>query len=506
MRWLIVCLLSLLLGCSQEVKPATALVVSTMTDFAPGTELTEVWYRAFPRDADPSRDKPFADVRVPVADMHRPLVIEKGEDDEVLIAVQGLGTAEPKNAIVEHRLFARFEHGKSLEVPVFLGKACRDKACAETPGQTCYWEPSNGVGVGSCGPIPFPQMSSVLESPDDFRKWTPPDAGTMDADAGDASMCAMSIDAGTCDPIGQCGCPIGQHCTLDDENGQPFCSSTMGTEPKGARCDDAHLCKPGLGCTDSTCTNYCVKNDECGEGGACVKSTGRHYGWCLMGCGAGRPCAVGIPCTRLRNLAVPDGSYCFRPSSDCSTAKNNRTCDEPEGTGFCAEGTDPSDCVSNMNGTTTCDPITVAGCAADRTCRGSVTGNTFTTACTAFGTAPTGSLCENSLECGRGLACVSGLCKKFCNPATTTGCGTGFCGKLLGEDGKTALTIGACSVPCNFSTGAPCPTGTVCAQFGANAFACHKQPTTCPTNFQSDGECDETTRLCRVGTDVADCR
>lgn len=460
MRWLIVGLLSLLLGCSQEEKPATALVISIKTDFAPGAELTEVWVRAFPRDSNAATDKPFMDVRVPVADMERPFVIEKGSDDQVLIAVQGLGTATPKNAIVEHRLLARFEGGKSLQIPVHLAKVCRDKPCSDPAGQTCYWEAQGGVPPGSCGPIPFPQQSSVLESPTDYGKWDAPDAGPADA----APVCDLKPDAGSCNPVAQCGCPMGLNCQVDT-NGAGFCTDKVGTKSRGASCEN-ELCASGFTCFYGSCVNYCAKDDDCGNG-LCVKSAMKPYGRCLTRCTTNESCP-GTPCTQIR-VGDTDESFCLRPLDDCGEPDD--LCDEPEGTGLCAEGTDRDDCACNV--------FTQEGCPTSRACYVErVIGTSYTTICAAPSTRPVGSSCGKDNDCQKGLLCVGSLCRRPCQTSASCGAGNG-CGPVTNQS-RAQLTpfLGACSIACGPTT--PCSGGAVCERGDASVTGSCEVPVSQP--------------------------
>ena len=190
--------------------------------------------------------------------------------------------------------------------------------------------------------------------------------------------------------------------------------------------------------------NYCATDAECANG-ICIKGKDKAYGKCLTRCTNNASCGD-TPCTQIRNLGIPEGGYCLRPLTECGESDN--LCDEPEGTGLCAEGTDPVDCKPATPPTTTptsCNPFTQADCPATASCRlSSVSGSTYTTACSTFGTTAMGGACESGATCARGLECVAKKCRRYCN--ATTPCGTGSTCYNINVN-NVDLSIGSCSVP-----------------------------------------------------------
>ncbi|HEX5658857.1 MAG TPA: hypothetical protein VFX59_16800, partial [Polyangiales bacterium] len=138
MSWGLTALLALALaGCGDETKPATALAVSVKHDL--GSELTGLRVRLYQASADFHNPKtPLAsETVIPAADLAKPIVVTKGGADEALVVVRGLNAQNAE--IVEYAVRARFQDGKTIRVPVFLGAACKAKACTGT-ADTCHAE------------------------------------------------------------------------------------------------------------------------------------------------------------------------------------------------------------------------------------------------------------------------------------------------------------------------------------------------------------------------------
>lgn len=455
-------------GCAQEMNPATAISISVKTNLAIDAELSSIEYRVFPADGNPQSDQPAARFAAPAAQLERPYVVEKNEDQEVLIAVQGFGPA--KDAIVEFRTRARFEAGKTVEIPVFLGKECVRKACVEGVGQTCHGEARYDVAPGSCGAVPFPNDPTELTAKEQTGKWVPRlDAGAV-GDGGDGGACTVRPDAGVCDPIAKCGCLQGQSCQTAPLTGAPFCAPQPAQpKPRHASCEAPSECGPGLTCFEKYCTEICVQDAECGQGD-CIRLSNAPYGACVPKCGEGLPaCPAGIMCTPLDVpiLQLSGKAYCMNPAITCGTVQNG-TCDEPGGgTGLCAPGSDVVDC--------TCDPVAQTRCGARETCQvipqssATTTGATWTDECLPVGPTPLSGPCKADTDCAIGLSCISGLCRPYCRAAADCK-GGGQCIPIEVRSIPLTPMIGSCEVPC--TSDANCAAGSTCAVRDGGVGAC----------------------------------
>lgn len=465
MRWFVVsALLLTAAGCTQETKQATAIAVSVKTDLALGTELGSIAYRVFPVEGDPSRDQPVAQQTATAAQLSLPFIILKNEDEEVLVAVQGFSPTD--QAIVEHRVRAHFEAGKTIEVPVYLGKSCVKKGCTEVPEQTCHAEARYGVQPGSCGAIPAANPV-VITDPDEVGKWDPVlGQGDGGVDGGPV-VCASGVDAGTCDPIEQCGCPADQHCQVGD-GGMPGCAPNMGMKVRGEQCQAPSQCGPGLSCGYSVCTNACRSSEDCGKG-FCLKTGEAPYGTCLLKCEAASDCGPGTPCSALKFSDV-QGTYCWKPFATCKRSDNS--CGEPGiGNGLCAAGTDPEDCA--------CDPVKRTNCSDGQTCMPKFRSTTtlWDPVCVAAGSKGHGSACSTWIDCQVGLGCYGGVCTYHCDTTETpTKCpSSGPCVAITMQSGMQSIAItprlGACLIPC--TSNAQCTAPAFCNLGDAGTGFCH---------------------------------
>src|SRR5688572_8053432 len=112
-------------------------------------------------------------------------------------------------------------------------------------------------------------------------------------------------------------------------------SAESGSESGSSSGSTGPLCEPG----DEGCS--CRDDFTCGDGLACELNT-------CIACEAG---TFACPCIPAEEEEEPgtcaSGLFCV--AGVCATApvcpwRNNGECDEPRGTGFCFEGTDPEDC------------------------------------------------------------------------------------------------------------------------------------------------------------------
>ncbi len=511
------CALSLLASCSQATPAASAIAVSVMYD--PALSLTRISYQAFADQADPKSEPALTTFSAQGAALGRPFVVEKREQPVLLLVVQGYGSENPTTPLVEHRVRAAFEQGKTLALHVFLSRSCASKRCDELSGQTCYGEGRNGVLAGTCGPVPGPYSLDAIDSPGQEDDWIPSATETIDArvlsgsiDAGldaiaaldrdaselDASACALPPGA-ICNPVARCGCAPGQHCQARSD--QLLCAAipSAGVRERSA-CAASAECAEGLSCWHGVCRRHCLAASDCGDDYCNLRPTG--VGACYQRCGGESDwsCGPGTSCTPLR-LPGLVGSFCSVPQTVCEYVEDGE-CDEPSiGTGVCETGSDGSDCCRAAEGGT-CDLIEQCGCARNAGCtvaRRQADAAMPEIGCSERGPRGQGETCDPTNTCQRGYGCIGGICKKFC--VDDAGCGTGRCIPVAGENSVPVPGANACLERCDYVTGAPCAAGTVCARFPEGDY-CFRQEPTCPVS--GNGSCEETSRICAPGTD-SDC-
>lgn len=161
-----------------------------------------------------------------------------------------------------------------------------------------------------------------------------------------------------CDPVlrvcadppgpGQ-ACPQGR-CTADSICVNAVCEPFAGDgAPCGAvgcasglRCDfNTNTCAPRLGASEP-----CFFSDDCAEGLTCDQLAAV----CVALPGEGQECSVGLCASGLQcnfdnTCEAPPAVTCQLPFC---LYRFDDLCDEPEGTGYCQEGTDPEDCELEM--------------------------------------------------------------------------------------------------------------------------------------------------------------
>jgi hypothetical protein len=455
--WALGLLLFALGGCEDENGTPTDVYVSFKTDLALGSELSAVRVRIFRSTDSPATATPVSEHTVSAENLGKklPLVIEKREANEFLLAAQALGPGGANDPQIERHVKARFQEGQTVSLQVFLGRPCLRKACGA--GETCYGE-SRGVACeGSCGPVdgpetlpPFSQArtdwqpavcGSVMPPPVDAG--IPSDAGsdaTAVIDAGvDGSICMPTVVGATCDAVKQCGCAAGKSCGVLAVNGtsaQLGCMN-LGTIPTNGACT-ADTCVAGNTCVGSLCRTFCGKDADCGLNGHCVTAvtddanaqpiTGLSA--CFSGCAVDSDCATGC-CRPLAsapgagNLCLTADACCAQTGASCATngdccgfAQSEAVCvTEAAGGAICrASCTTGSDCQSGC-----CAPLTGGGnacfaasqcqsdcaaanepCQTNEQCCG---GPTDTAVCVNQGAGP---ICAD--RCTNDSQCQSGCC------------------------------------------------------------------------------------------------
>lgn len=163
------------------------------------------------------------------------------------------------------------------------------------------------------------------------------------------------LSGGQCNLSGQLGCDTmaGTACALvegADKKLTTQCIMRTGTIPKGAACKLNSECENGTICELGVCRHYCDVNKKlgdgskfgCGDGEQCVDTSTADQprpGICLAECTANSDCSAGLSCWKSKF-----GKICIQPlTTDCP--KEDKQCDEPQGTGLCAAGYDTVDCM-----------------------------------------------------------------------------------------------------------------------------------------------------------------
>lgn len=165
--------------------------------------------------------------------------------------------------------------------------------------------------------------------------------------------CRPSIPGGECDLVAQCGCeakPRTSCAVVVRENGGRTSACVVpGDVPVDHVCVDDASCGRGAGCYGHVCRLYCEDDADCEKGGRCVFAgrTGMSpmLKMCLGPCdpGTNEPCGENTRCTPGTVDDVPANGCTFVPLTATCPRRDGR-CDEPEGTGLCAEGEDAADC------------------------------------------------------------------------------------------------------------------------------------------------------------------
>jgi hypothetical protein len=165
--------------------------------------------------------------------------------------------------------------------------------------------------------------------------------------------CQSSLMGGECDLVRQCGCEKkpGTSCVegARREIGQTSVCQPSGSTRANEWCLDDAGCGRGLGCAGHVCRAYCNRDADCEQGGRCISKLREDVNTsvkvCLGPCSpeTDRPCGDNTRCTIGAGGNEPASGCTFVPlTTTCPT--NNGRCDEPEGTGICAEASDPADC------------------------------------------------------------------------------------------------------------------------------------------------------------------
>lgn len=333
-------------------------------------------------------------------------------------------------------------------------------------------------------------------------------------------QCAPKLPSASCDPIAQCNCDRDSTCEVSmlarDVVLTANCTRA-GSARKHEPCEKTADCARGLFCDEALklCSNYCSNDQGC-EDGACLpipKQRDPELGQCAVACAreTNAPCTPGTSCAEFdrtrKGFAAISGNFCTVPLHE--GCPRDGVCDEPQGTGLCAAGTDAADCCKPPSIDGECDPVSQCGCENQPGTQCQHVPDTTQTVCAPVGTKGPGDACSFwKQQCPPGYACDFGACRKYCQKDPECGGARNFCLPTRDVAGDELKGIGTCYVSCDFADPQACGE-LACARFTDTASYCLKPFSPCPPRFIGDGKCDDTreggTRMCELRTD-SDCK
>lgn len=180
-------------------------------------------------------------------------------------------------------------------------------------------------------------------------------SGLCSDDTDSVDCCQSTLMGGECDLVKQCGCEKkpGTSCKQGALGEVTRTSACLPPGPVAANqwCLDDASCAKGLGCSGHVCRPYCEGEADCGSGARCVFPTlndaTSSVKVCLGPCSpeTNSPCGENTRCrTGTVDGAAATGCTFVPLTTTCPT--DNGRCDEPEGTGICAEASDLADCAA----------------------------------------------------------------------------------------------------------------------------------------------------------------
>jgi len=409
--------------------------------------------------------------------------------------------------------------GKLLpDVKVCWQPCQRDSKTTCADGTTCRSTKTPYGDPGDYCVAPFDPCPTIEDGVCDEAKGT--GACAKGTDTKDCN-CDPRLPGTKCDPVAQCGCDGEFTCQamlLKDERATANISRytaaciKAGSKPLGQACNETHDCQQGSFChvQQKVCTRYCGSDADCGDG-ACLKLPNPDdpkLGVCLSACDrqTGAPCAKSAACVHFEKSNIgpaKTGDFCWSPQT--SMCPKDGKCDEPEGTGLCAEGADSADCCKPPAAGGECDPVSQCGCEAKPGTQCQHLPYSATTACMPAGTGAPWGRCDDETPgaCPPGYACSDRVCRKYC--ADDCGGAGNLCVEFNDREGKALEGVGACFMGCDFSKPNVCPNGLVCARFNPMAALCIAPYPQCLPEFIGNNQCDDTreggSRLCELGSD-----
>jgi alpha-tubulin suppressor-like RCC1 family protein len=168
-RWCALLLCSFMVACSQEIRPATQLLVVVDSDLELGTVLSSLRVSVQSRSGDDVLDEPFPltlAARESVGRFTLPLSfgVVRNDVDSVRVVVAGYGPLGPGGQdvkLVEQKAILSFQAERTLRASVFLGQACVNEFCAGGGDLVCYPRALAEVAAGACGPVPLAVVERV---------------------------------------------------------------------------------------------------------------------------------------------------------------------------------------------------------------------------------------------------------------------------------------------------------------------------------------------------------
>jgi hypothetical protein len=466
-------------ACGEDDGNPTDVYVSFKSDLSLGSELSAVRVRVYRVTDSVATGSPVSEHTISAADLGKrlPLVIEKRQAADFLLAAQALGPGGVGDPQIERLVKVRFLEGQSISLQVFLGRVCQRKACTAVSGETCYGEAHGAICQGSCG---------VIDGPDNLPAWSvaradwqptscgqpgglidggvsPTDAGsgntaqpsldaaTVDGALADGGTCTPSAPSASCNTVSQCGCAPGMSCGIVSLSGtslQLGCV-TPGTLPVGSACT-LETCLPGNTCVGSLCRPFCAKDADCGSGGHCIAAVTNEttnakpipgLSACFNGCGADGDCSTG--CCRALPGSSEAGKVCLTAAACCAQAGSS-----------CATSADC--CGGALN-----QAVCVSEAAGGAICRATCSANTD---CQSGCCAPLeggGSACFAASQCRPGCAEANAACQSNADCCGGPG-GTAVCV----DQGRGPICADRCAanVECFSNCCAPLQAGgNVCA-------------------------------------------
>jgi hypothetical protein len=260
-----------------------------------------------------------------------------------------------------------------------------------------------------------------------------------------------SPEFGTCLPCGECGlfgppsCSSGFKC-LSRAPGCEVCIPT-GTRAPGTLCTDHSQCQNGLSCVGDFCRAHCLPDASGSEPGACSAGfrcidlpDDPNLGSCMPcgECGAELPCPTGSACRSVDGCDVcmpqprdrPPGTRCTDHGqcisnncvddvcrNPCPPTSSSSQCESGESCGVFtgADGDPIGFCLSCGE----CNVLTQTGCPSTHKCLAPAP--TCQT-CYPRGGRREGESCGNYNDCQSPLNCANGICRPFCDRASTATC------------------------------------------------------------------------------------
>jgi hypothetical protein len=452
-----------LLACDDEDSNPTDVYVSFKTDLALASEVSAVRVRIFRSGEVAATATPVSEHTLSAAELGKklPLIVEKREASDFLLAAQALGPGGANDPQVERQVKVHFQDGQSSSLQVFLGRACQHKACTASAGQTCFGESHGASCEGSCGPI---------DGPDQLPAWTsaradwqptfcgmnlpmvdagtlpPPDAGVAAGDAAPAVdanvVCTPTVADATCNAVAQCGCAAGKSCGVLAITGSTLQLGCVnpGTIATGAACT-SETCVAGDTCVGSVCRRFCAKDGDCGDKGHCITANTddanatpiQGLSACFSGCTVDADCATG--CCRPLSSAPSAGKLCLGADACCAAAGASCT----SGGDCCGFAAGDAVCVTESAGGAICRATCSMGSDCQSGCCAPLSGGG--NACFAVSQchgdcASANEACQTAVDCCGGAAdtqvCVNQGAGPICADRCTTNgqCQSGCCAAL----------------------------------------------------------------------------